>query len=59
MLKSNNVINTTNLEKEDDVDAHSHSHSQKKLISTDTFNNNLLTLDNLENESTSYVLGYN
>jgi hypothetical protein len=57
MLKSNNVINTTNLEKEDDVDAH--SHSQKKLISTDTFNNNLLTLDNLENESTSYVLGYN
>ena len=55
MLKSNNVINTTNLEKEDDVDAH----SNETLISADMFNNNLLTLDNLENESTSYVLGFN
>lgn len=54
MLKSNNVINTTNLEKEDDVDAH----SNEKLISADTFNIKTLKLDSLENESTSYVLGY-
>ncbi len=55
MLKSNNVINETNLEKEDDIAPD----FDEKLISTDPLNSNTLKLDSLENENTSYVLGYN
>mgnify|MGYP000051487558 CR=1 FL=1 len=55
MLKSNNVINTTNLEKEDDADPY----FDEKIISTDPLNSMTRKLDSLENENKSYVLGYN
>ena len=55
MLKSNNVINTTNLEKEDDVAPA----FDEKLISTAPLNSKPLKVDSLENENKSYVLGYN
>ena len=56
MLESKAVINKTNLKKvEDDVTPY----FDKKLINTETFNIKTLKLDNIENESTSYVLGYN
>jgi len=55
MLESKSVINKKNLEKGDDASPY----IDEKLITTDIFNIKTLKLDSLENESTSYVLGYN
>jgi hypothetical protein len=56
MLESKSVINKKNLEEEGD-DAS--PYIDEKLITTGTFNIKTLKLDSSENESTSYVLGYN
>jgi hypothetical protein len=55
MLESKSDVNKTNLEKGNDASPY----IDEKLITTDTFNVKTLKLDSLENESTSYVLGYN
>ncbi|MFT5298019.1 MAG: hypothetical protein ACI9YH_004066 [Colwellia sp.] len=55
MLESKSDVNKTNLEKGNDASPY----IDEKLITTDTFNIKTLKLDSLENESTSYVLGYN
>ena len=55
MLESKSVTNTQNLKKEDDFSPA----VDEKLITADTFNIKTLELDTIENESTSYILGYN
>jgi hypothetical protein len=55
MLESKSVANNKKSEKGDDASPY----IDEKLITTDTFNLKTLKLDSLENESTSYVLGYN
>ena len=55
MLESKSVTNTKNLKKEDDFSPS----LGEKLITADTFNIKTLELDTIENESTSYILGYN
>jgi hypothetical protein len=56
MLESKSVINKKNLEEEG---ADASPYIDEKLITTGTFNIKTLKLDSSENESTSYVLGYN
>ncbi len=55
MLESKSVTNTKNLKKEDDFSPS----LGEELITADTFNIKTLELDTIENESTSYILGYN
>ena len=55
MLEPKSVVNKKNLEKGDDASPY----IDEKLITTNTYNVKTLKLDSLENESTSYVLGYN